>query len=205
MCGEETALIRSIEGTRGMPVNRPPYPVESGLHGAPTVINNVKTLATVAPIIERGAEWFKGIGTPGSPGTTVFSVVGEVVHPGLVEIPLGVTLRTLIFDICGGIPKQKKFKAVQIGGPSGGCLPEAFLDTPIDFDSLKQAGAMMGSGGIVVMDEDSCVVDVSRYFLDFTQNESCGKCTFCRIGTRHLLDVLTRITRGRGAARIWNG
>ncbi len=198
VCGEETALIKSIEGTRGMPINRPPYPVESGLYGAPTVINNVKTLATVAPIIEKGAEWFKSIGTPGSPGTTVFSVVGEVVHPGLVEIPMGVTLRTLIFDICGGIPNQKKFKAVQIGGPSGGCLPEEFLDTPIDYDSLNHAGAMLGSGGIVVMDEDSCVVDVSRYFLDFTQNESCGKCTFCRIGTRHLLDILSRITIGEG-------
>ena len=198
MCGEETALIKSIEGTRGMPVHRPPYPVENGLYGVPTVINNVKTLAFVAPIIEKGAEWFKSMGTPGSPGTTVFSVVGEVVHPGLVEIPLGVTLRTLIFDICGGIPNQKKFKAVQIGGPSGGCLPEEFLDTPIDFDSLSHAGAMMGSGGIVVMDEDSCVVDVSRYFLDFTQNESCGKCTFCRIGTRHLLDILSRITKGEG-------
>ena len=198
VCGEETALIKSIEGTRGMPVNRPPYPVESGLYGAPTVINNVKTLSTVAPIIQKGAEWFKSIGTPGSPGTTVFSVVGQVIHPGLVEIPLGVTLRTLIFDICGGIPKQKKFKAVQIGGPSGGCLPETFLDTPIDYDALNHAGAMMCSGGIVVMDEDSCVVDVSRYFLDFTQNESCGKCTFCRIGTRHLLNILSRITKGEG-------
>jgi NADH-quinone oxidoreductase subunit F len=198
VCGEETALIKSIEGTRGMPVHRPPYPVENGLYGVPTVINNVKTLAFVAPIMEKGAEWFKSVGTPGSPGTTVFSVVGEVVHPGLVEIPLGVTLRTLIFDICGGIPNQKKFKAVQIGGPSGGCLPEEFLDTPIDFDSLSHAGAMMGSGGIVVMDEDSCVVDVSRFFLDFTQNESCGKCTFCRIGTRHLLDILSRITKGEG-------
>ncbi len=198
VCGEETALIKSIEGTRGMPVHRPPYPVENGLYGVPTVINNVKTLAFVAPIMEKGAEWFKSVGTPGSPGTTVFSVVGEVVHPGLVEIPLGVTLRSLIFDICGGIPNQKKFKAVQIGGPSGGCLPEEFLDTPIDFDSLSHAGAMMGSGGIVVMDEDSCVVDVSRFFLDFTQNESCGKCTFCRIGTRHLLDILSRITKGEG-------
>jgi len=199
VCGEETALIQSIEGARGMPVYRPPFPVESGLYGLPTVINNVKTLTTVPPIIEKGAEWFRGIGTPGSPGTTVFSVVGEVVHPGLVEISMGVTLRTLIFDICGGIPNQKKFKAVQIGGPSGGCLPEEFLDTPIDFDSLNEAGAMMGSGGMVVMDEDSCVVDVSRYFLDFTQNESCGKCTFCRIGTRHLLDILSRITKGEGS------
>ena len=198
VCGEETALIQSIEGFRGMPRLRPPYPVESGLYGQPTVINNVKTLASVPPIIEKGADWYKEIGTAGSPGTAVFSVVGDVVHPGLVEISMGVTLRTLIFDICGGIPDQKKFRAVQIGGPSGGCLPEDFLDTPIDFDSLTEAGAMMGSGGIVVMDADSCVVDVSRYFLDFTQKESCGKCTFCRIGTRHLLSILERITAGNG-------
>jgi NADH-quinone oxidoreductase subunit F len=198
VCGEETGLIQSIEGFRGMPRCRPPYPVESGLYGQPTVINNVKTLASVVPIIEKGASWYKEIGTAGSPGTAVFSVVGDVVHPGLVEISMGVTLRTLIFDICGGIPDQKKFKAVQIGGPSGGCLPADFLDIPIDFDSLTEAGAMMGSGGIVVMDEDSCVVDVSRYFIDFTQKESCGKCTFCRIGTRHLLSILERITAGEG-------
>lgn len=198
VCGEETALIRSVEGYRGMPQHRPPYPVEKGLAGLPTVINNVKTLASIPPIIEKGAEWYRGIGTENSPGTAIFSVVGSVVHAGLVEIPMGVTLRTLIFDICGGIPNQKQFKAVQIGGPSGGCLPDAFLDTPIDFDSLTAAGAMMGSGGMVVMDEDSCMVDVSRYFLDFTQKESCGKCTFCRIGTRHLLSILERITRGEG-------
>ena len=198
VCGEETGLIRSIEGYRGMPRHRPPYPVVRGLYGKPTVINNVKTLASVPPIIEKGADWYKSIGTKHSPGTAIFSVVGNVVHPGLVEIPMGVTLRELIFDICGGIPKQKGFKAVQIGGPSGGCLPEDFLDTPIDFDSLTEAGAMMGSGGMVVMDADNCVVDVSRYFLDFTQKESCGKCTFCRIGTRHLLDILTRITQGEG-------
>jgi len=198
VCGEETGLIQSMEGRRGMPVHRPPYPVSQGYQGRPTVINNVKTLANVPPIIEKGAEWFRGVGTPESPGTAIFSIVGNVVHPGLVEIPMGVTLRELIFDICGGIPNQKEFKAVQIGGPSGGCLPESFLDTPIDFDSLTRAGAMMGSGGLVVMDEDSCVVDVARYFLDFTQNESCGKCTFCRIGTRHLLAILTRITEGQG-------
>jgi len=198
VCGEETGLVQSLEGHRGMPVHRPPYPVEQGLFGQPTVINNVKTLATIPPIVEKGVDWFRSIGTEKSPGTAIFSVVGDVVHPGLVEIPMGVTLRTLIFDICGGIPNQKAFKAVQIGGPSGGCLPEALLDTPIDFDSLTAAGAMMGSGGIVVMDEDSCVVDVSRYFLDFTQKESCGKCTFCRIGTRHLLDILGRVTNGEG-------
>lgn len=198
VCGEETALIQSVEGKRGMPKHRPPYPVESGLRGLPTVINNVKTLATIPPILEQGAEWFRSIGTEKSPGTAVFSVVGSVLHPGLAEIPMGVTLRTLIFEICGGIPNKKKFKAVQIGGPSGGCLPAEFLDTPIDFDSLTQAGAMMGSGGMVVMDEDSCMVDVSRYFLDFTQKESCGKCTFCRIGTWHLLRILQRITKGEG-------
>ncbi|BBO71305.1 NADH-quinone oxidoreductase subunit F [Desulfosarcina alkanivorans] len=198
VCGEETALIRSVEGYRGMPRHRPPYPVERGLNSRPTVINNVKTLATVPPIVEKGADWFRGIGTPESPGTAVFSVVGNVTHPGLVEIPMGVTLRELIFDICGGIPDKKQFKAVQIGGPSGGCLSADFLDTPVDFDALNRAGAMMGSGGMVVMDEDACMVDVSRYFLDFTQKESCGKCTFCRIGTRHLLDILRRLTRGEG-------
>ncbi|BBO92408.1 NADH-ubiquinone oxidoreductase-F iron-sulfur binding region domain-containing protein [Desulfosarcina ovata] len=198
VCGEETALIHSVEGYRGMPRHRPPFPVERGLDGRPTVINNVKTLATVPPIVEKGADWFRGIGTADSPGTAVFSVVGNVTHPGLVEIPMGVTLRELIFDICGGIPNKKKFKAVQIGGPSGGCLSADFLDTPVDFDALTRAGAMMGSGGMVVMDEDACMVDVSRFFLDFTQKESCGKCTFCRIGTRHLLDILRRITRGEG-------
>jgi NADH-quinone oxidoreductase subunit F len=198
VCGEETALIQSIEGRRGMPLHRPPYPIDAGLNDKPTVINNVKTLASVPPIIENGAEWYRGIGSAGSPGTAIFSVVGNVTHPGLVEIPMGVTLRTLIFDICGGIPNKKKFKAVQIGGPSGGCLPEDFLDTPIDFDSLTAAGAMMGSGGMVVMDEDTCLVDVARYFLDFTQKESCGKCTFCRIGTYHLLEMLKRLTEGEG-------
>ena len=198
VCGEETALISSIEGLRGMPVQRPPYPVERGLWGNPTVINNVKTLASVPPILEKGADWYRQIGTEKSPGTAVFSVVGDVTHPGLIEIPMGVTLRTLIFDICGGIPQQKKFKAVQIGGPSGGCLPEMFLDTPIDFDSLTEAGAMMGSGGMVVMNEDTCAADISRYFLDFTQKESCGKCSFCRIGTVHLLKMLERITEGEG-------
>jgi len=172
-----------------MPRHRPPYPVERGLDGRPTVINNVKTLATVPPILEKGGDWFRGIGTADSPGTAVFSVVGNVTHPGLVEIPMGVTLRELIFEICGGIPNKKQFKAVQIGGPSGGCLSADFLDTPVDFGALTQAGAMMGSGGMVVMDEDCCMVDVSRYFLDFTQKESCGKCTICRIGTHHLLEA----------------
>ncbi len=198
VCGEETALIRSIEGFRGMAKYRPPYPSESGLWGNPTVINNVKTLSSVVPVLSNGADEFKKIGTETSPGTAIFSVVGNVVHPGLVEVPMGTTLRTLIFDICGGIPKKKKIKAVQIGGPSGGCLPETLLDTPIDFDSLAQTGAMMGSGGMVVMDEDTCPVDVARYFLEFTQKESCGKCTFCRIGTFHLRSILERITKGEG-------
>jgi NADH-quinone oxidoreductase subunit F len=162
------------------------------------VVNNVKTLSSVPSIIKKGASWFRSIGTKSNPGTAIFSVVGNVRHPGLVEVPMGTSLRALIFDVCGGIPNQKAFKAVQIGGPSGGCLPESCLDIPIDFDSLRQVGAMMGSGGMVVMDEDSCMVDVARYFLDFTQKESCGKCTFCRIGTRHLLNILDRITKGSG-------
>ncbi len=198
VCGEETALIQSIQGSRGMPQLRPPYPAQKGLWGQPTLINNVKTMASIPPIIMNSAQWYRKIGTDNSPGTAIFSVVGNIVHAGLVEIPTGVTLRSLIFDICGGIPEQKKFKAVQIGGPSGGCLPEDFLDTPIDFDSLIQAGAMMGSGGMVVMDENACMVDVAKFFLDFTQKESCGKCTFCRIGTKHLLDILDRITKGEG-------
>lgn len=198
VCGEETALFRSIEGYRGMPRHRPPFPVEKGLWDRPTVINNVKTLASIPPILNNGADWYRNIGTENSSGTAIFSIVGNVVHPGLVEIPMGVSLRTLIFDICGGIPDNKKFKAVQIGGPSGGCLNKDFLDTPIDFDSLTEAGAMMGSGGMVIMDEDTCMVDVARYFLDFTQKESCGKCTFCRIGTHHLLKILDRLTKGEG-------
>jgi NADH-quinone oxidoreductase subunit F len=198
VCGEETALIQSIEGKRGVPQLRPPYPIQQGLWGLPTLINNVKTFSYIPHILQKGHAWFRGIGTEESPGTAIFSVVGDVLHPGLVEIPTGVSLRTLIFDICGGIPGKKRFKAVQIGGPSGGCLPESFLDTPIDFDSLANAGAMMGSGGMVVMDEDSCMVNIARYFIDFTRKESCGKCTFCRIGTFHLLKILDRITKGEG-------
>jgi NADH-quinone oxidoreductase subunit F len=198
VCGEESALIQSIEGKRGMPHHRPPYPVQRGLWGRPTVVNNVKTLTAVPPILNHGPSWYRGIGSEHSPGTAIFSVVGDVIHPGLVEIPMGVHLRSLIFDVCGGIPNKKGLKAVQIGGPSGGCLPEHFLDTPIDFDALTEAGAMMGSGGIVVMDEDTCMVHVARYFLDFTRKESCGKCTFCRIGTHHLFNILERITLGEG-------
>ena len=198
VCGEETALIQSMEGKRGMSQYRPPYPTQKGLWGQPTVVNNVKTIASIPAVIGHGAAWYRETGTKNSPGTAIFSVVGDVVHAGLVEIPMGIRLGTLIFDICGGIPNKKKFKAVQIGGPSGGCLPEDSLETPVDFDSLTEAGAMMGSGGMVVMDEDACMVDVARYFLDFTQKESCGKCTFCRIGTHHLLNILKRITKGEG-------
>jgi NADH-quinone oxidoreductase subunit F len=198
VCGEETALIKSIEGKRGMPDLRPPYPAQSGLYGKPTVINNVKTFSYIPYIIRNGSEEFRKIGSGGSPGTAIFSIVGNIVHPGLVEVPMGTSIRALIFDTCGGVPAPKRFKAVQIGGPSGGCLSGKFLDTPIDFDSLKEAGAMMGSGGMVVMDEDSCMVDVAKYFLEFTQDESCGKCTFCRIGTKQILNILERLTKGEG-------
>ncbi|MFC1535153.1 NADH-ubiquinone oxidoreductase-F iron-sulfur binding region domain-containing protein [Thermodesulfobacteriota bacterium] len=198
VCGEETALIKSIEGNRGMPQHRPPYPAQDGVWGLPTVINNVKTFSSIPSIIKNGGAWYRDIGTDNSAGTAIFSIVGDIVHAGLVEIPMGVSLRTLIFEICGGVPGKKRFKAVQIGGPSGGCLPEDFLETSIDFDSLTETGAMMGSGGMVVMDEDTCMVNIARYFLDFTQKESCGKCTFCRIGTYHLLSILDRITKGEG-------
>ena len=198
VCGEETALIASLEGKAGMPRNRPPYPPSSGLYGKPTVVNNVKTLASVPPIIVNGAEWFAGIGTTESKGTAVFALAGKIVNTGLVEVPMGTTLRQVIFDVGSGTPDGKQFKAVQIGGPSGGCLPESALDLPIDFDSLTGAGAMMGSGGMVVLDEDDCMVEIARYFLEFTQRESCGKCTFCRLGTKQMLALLSDITRGEG-------
>jgi NADH-quinone oxidoreductase subunit F len=198
VCGEETALIASLQGHAGMPSHRPPFPATSGLHGKPTVINNVKTLSYVPHIIRNGASWFRGIGTEGSPGTAVFALAGKVVGTGLAEVPMGTTLRNLVYDVGNGIKEEKQFKAVQIGGPSGGCLPESSLDLPIDFDSLQQAGAMMGSGGMVVLDEDDCMVEIARFFLDFTQKESCGKCTFCRLGTKHMQGILTEITAGRG-------
>jgi NADH-quinone oxidoreductase subunit F len=198
VCGEETAMIRSIEGRRGMPCHRPPFPATHGLWGKPTLINNVKTLASVPQIIERGAQWFASIGSDGSKGTAVFALAGKVLNTGLVEVPMGTSLRQLIFDVGGGIPKNRRFKAVQIGGPSGGCLPESLLDTPIDFSSLTEAGAMMGSGGMVVLDEDNCMVDAALYFLDFTRKESCGKCTMCRLGTKQMLDMLEDFTRGKG-------
>jgi NADH-quinone oxidoreductase subunit F len=198
VCGEETALIASIQGQAGLPNHRPPFPATSGLHDRPTLINNVKTLSYVPHIIRNGASWFRSIGTPDSPGTAVFALAGKVVSTGLAEVPMGTTLRNLVYDVGNGIKNDKKFKAVQIGGPSGGCLPESSLDLPIDFDSLQQAGAMMGSGGMVVLDEDDCMVEIARFFVDFTQKESCGKCTFCRLGTKQMLDILAEITRGQG-------
>jgi len=196
VCGEETALIASIEGRAGMPHHRPPFPAVNGLHGKPTIINNVKTLASVPRIIDRGADWFSGIGLNATKGTTVFALAGKITNTGLTEVPMGTTLRDVIFEIGGGIPEGRQFKAVQIGGPSGGCLPESALDLPIDFDSLRDAGAMMGSGGMVILNEDDCMVDVARYFLEFTQNESCGKCTVCRLGTKQMLNMLDDITKG---------
>lgn len=198
VCGEETALLASVEGRLGEPRPRPPYPAEKGLWGYPTLINNVETWANVASIINRGAKWFSSIGTKTSKGTKVFSLVGKINNTGLVEVPMGITLREIIYDIGGGIPDGKEFKAVQTGGPSGGCIPKEQIDLPIDYESLSEAGSMMGSGGMVVMDEDTCMVDVARYFLAFTQDESCGKCTPCREGTKAMLDILTRITKGEG-------
>lgn len=198
VCGEETALMASIEGKRGMPRPRPPFPALAGLWGKPTNINNVETFGNVAAIITNGADWYAGFGTEKSKGTKVFALTGKINNTGLAEVPMGITMREIIYDIGGGINGGKKFKAVQIGGPSGGCLPESMLDLSIDYDSLTAAGAMMGSGGLVVMDEDTCMVDVAKFFLNFTQSESCGKCTPCREGTKRMLEVLTRITEGQG-------
>jgi NADH-quinone oxidoreductase subunit F len=199
VCGEETALITSVEGRRGMPRLRPPYPADRGLNGRPTVVNNVKTFASVQRILNEGWEAFARLGSGTTRGTTVFALAGKVLNTGLVEVPMGTPLRQLVFEIGGGIPEGKKFKAVQIGGPSGGCLPEALLDTPIGFKALREAGAMMGSGGMVVLDENNCMVETARFFLDFTQKESCGKCTFCRIGTQQMLAILEDIVRGEGS------
>jgi NADH-quinone oxidoreductase subunit F len=198
VCGEESALLASLEGRRGMPRIRPPWPVESGYRQSPTLINNVKSLAQVSYILEKGADEFSQLGTESSKGTAVFALAGKIANPGLVEVAMGVTIGELIFDIGGGIPEGQLFKAVQIGGPSGGCMPESVLDTRIDFEDLAKVGAMMGSGGLVVMDQNNCMVDTARYFLEFTQAESCGKCTFCRIGTKHMLDLLVKITEGQG-------
>jgi NADH-quinone oxidoreductase subunit F len=198
VCGEETALIQSIMGKRGTPVPRPPFPAVEGLWGKPTIINNVKSWTNVALIIKNGSEWFSSIGTEKSKGTTIFSVVGMVKNTGLVEVPMGTTLRDIIFGCANGIQDNKTLKAVQIGGPAGGCIPEELIDTPVDFDRLIELGAMMGSGGMVVMDENTCMVDVARYFLAFTQSESCGKCAPCRIGTKVMLGILDRIRSGHG-------
>jgi NADH:ubiquinone oxidoreductase subunit F (NADH-binding)/(2Fe-2S) ferredoxin/NAD-dependent dihydropyrimidine dehydrogenase PreA subunit len=198
VCGEETSLIGSLEGKLPEPRVRPPYPAQSGYMGKPTNINNVETWANVPHIINRGAQWFSSIGTDTSKGTKVFSLVGKVNNTGLVEVPMGITMREIVFDIGGGIPGGKKFKAVQTGGPSGGCIPESLLDTPVDYESLIQAGSIMGSGGMIVMDEDNCMVEVARYFISFTQQESCGKCTPCREGTWHMLNILEDITAGKG-------
>ncbi|UCF78781.1 MAG: NADH-quinone oxidoreductase subunit NuoF [Candidatus Eiseniibacteriota bacterium] len=198
VCGEETALLHSLEGRLGEPRPRPPYPAEKGLRDQPTCINNVETWANVPVIISRGANWYSSIGTKTSKGTKVFSLVGKINNTGLVEVPMGISLKEIIYNIGGGIPEGKEFKAVQTGGPSGGCIPKEKIDLPIDFESLTEAGSMMGSGGMVVMDEDTCMVDVARYFLSFTQDESCGKCTPCREGTKAMLSILTRITEGKG-------
>jgi len=198
VCGEETALIHSIEGHRGMPRPRPPYPAVKGLFDKPTVINNVETWGNIPPIILNGAEWLSSIGTEKSKGTKVFALAGKINNTGLVEVPMGTTLREMIYEIGGGIPEGKKFKAVQTGGPSGGCLPSQYLDTQIDYDSLAAAGSIMGSGGMIVIDENSCMVNIAKFFLEFTQDESCGKCTPCREGTKRMLEILTRITEGRG-------
>ena len=198
VCGEETALLTSIEGHRGEPRPRPPFPAVKGLFGQPTIINNVETLANIPQIILKGAEWFASMGTEKSKGTKVFALGGKIRHTGLVEIPMGTTLREIIYEIGGGIPNGKKFKAAQTGGPSGGCIPASLIDTKVDYDSLIAIGSMMGSGGMIVMDEDNCMVDIAKFFLEFTVDESCGKCTPCRIGTRRMLEILQRIVDGKG-------
>lgn len=198
VCGEETSLIHSIEGARGEPSVKPPFPAEKGLWGKPTCVNNVETLANVPPIILQGADWFSGIGTENSKGTKVFALAGKVRNVGLVEVPMGTSLRQIIFDIGGGIKNDKAFKAAQTGGPSGGCIPAQFLDTPIDYESLNAIGSMMGSGGLIVMDESNCMVNIAKFFLEFTVDESCGRCTACRVGTKRLHEILTKITEGKG-------
>ena len=198
VCGEETALLTSIEGHRGEPRVRPPFPAVKGLFEKPTIINNVETYANIPQIILKGAEWFASMGTEKSKGTKVFALGGKIENTGLVEIPMGTTLREIVYEIGGGIPGGKKFKAAQTGGPSGGCIPASLIDTPVDYDSLLAIGSMMGSGGLIVMDEDNCMVDIAKFFLEFTVDESCGKCTPCRIGTRRMLEILEKITDGRG-------
>jgi bidirectional [NiFe] hydrogenase diaphorase subunit len=196
VCGEETALIASIEGERGLPRPRPPYPAQSGLFGSPTLINNVETFANVPAIVRKGGDWYAKMGTKKSRGTKVFALTGKINRTGLIEVPMGMTLREIIFEIGGGVPEGRKFKAVQTGGPSGGCIPEQFLDMPVDYDSLAQAGSIMGSGGMIVMDDSSCMVDVAKFFMEFCMTESCGKCIPCRVGTVQMYDLLTKICDG---------
>ena len=198
VCGEETALLTSIEGNRGEPHPRPPFPAVKGLFGCPTILNNVETYANIPVIFNKGPEWFSSLGTELSPGTKVFALVGKINNTGLVEVPMGTTLRDVVENIGGGVPNGKKFKAAQTGGPSGGCIPSTYYDIPIDFENLKSIGCMMGSGGLIVMDEDSCMVDIAKFFLEFTVSESCGKCTPCRVGTKRMLEILTRISEGKG-------
>jgi NADH:ubiquinone oxidoreductase subunit F (NADH-binding) len=198
VCGEETALIASIEGKRGEPRPRPPFPAVSGLWEKPTNNNNVESYANIPQIILKGAEWFASMGTEKSKGTKTFALAGDVKNTGLIEVPLGITLREIVYDVGGGIKGDKGFKAIQTGGPMGGCLPAEYLDIPIDYESLAKAGSMMGSGGLVVMDEDTCMVDIARFFMDFIQDESCGKCNPCRIGTKRMLEILNRICEGKG-------
>jgi len=199
VCGEETALIASIEGGRGTPRPRPPYPAQAGLYGAPTLINNVETFANIPPIIRKGGDWYAAMGTPRSKGTKVFALTGKINCTGLIEVPMGMTLREIIFEVGGGVPEGRKFKAVQTGGPSGGCIPEQFLDMPVDYDSLAQAGSIMGSGGMIVMDDSSCMVDVAKYFMEFCMSESCGKCIPCRAGTAQMYDLLAKISEGQAS------
>ncbi|RPJ56025.1 MAG: NADH-quinone oxidoreductase subunit NuoF [Acidobacteria bacterium] len=199
VCGEETALIASVEGGRGNPKPRPPYPAEAGLWGCPTLINNVETFANIAPIVRNGGSWYASIGTEKSKGTKVFALAGRVKNTGLIEVPMGMTLRQIVFEIGGGIPDGKRLKAVQTGGPSGGCIPEQFLDMPVDYESLNKLGSIMGSGGMIVMDETSCMVDVAKYFMEFCMSESCGKCVPCRVGTAQMHDLLAKITEGRAS------
>ena len=198
VCGEETALLTSIEGNRGEPHPRPPFPAVKGLFGCPTILNNVETYANIPVIFNKGPEWFSSLGTELSPGTKVFALGGKINNTGLVEVPMGTTLRDVVENIGGGVPNGKKFKAAQTGGPSGGCIPSTYYDIPIDFENLKSIGCMMGSGGLIVMDEDSCMVDIAKFFLEFTVSESCGKCTPCRVGTKRMLEILTRISEGKG-------
>jgi len=198
VCGEETALIASIEGSRGFPRVRPPFPAEKGLWGAPTLVNNTETYSFIPFIFRNGAERFNAIGTENSKGTKVFALAGKVARGGLIEVPMGITIREIVEEIGGGVAEGHTFKAVQIGGPSGGCIPASLADTPVDFESLGEVGAMMGSGGLVVLDETDCMVDIARFFLSFTQKESCGKCTFCRVGTKRMLDILDRLCEGKG-------